>query len=497
VKFRSKNVPIKAGTFYVAVFHLDDAKQLDLWPTDRIELKHGKQDITAIVDIAKGEEIVAPGTVALYYETSQKLKTKPRDSVEVLPMPIPPSVRMIKQKLEGKRLNYNQMYEIIKAISENDLTDTEMTYFLSASYLRGLSLKEVEHLTKAMVATGDILKPKKKPVFDKHSIGGIPGNRTTPLIVSIVAAAGLTIPKTSSRSITSPAGTADTMEVLCNVIVPLKKMKKIVDRVGACIVWGGALNLAPADDNIIKIEHPMSLDAEGNLLASILAKKLSVSSTKILIDIPVARDAKITTRTRANRLKKKFYAIAKHFGLDIKVIITDGSQPIGNGIGPALEARDVLWCLTGHPRAPLDLIRKSVWMSGLLLEMGGKAKQGQGIKKAVEILNSGAAYKKFCEILRAQGAKITDPDKIPLGKFTRVFRAGKSGRITDVDNKKINPLARMLGAPVEKGAGIYLYKNEEQSVKKGEKLFKIYADSRRKFNYGVRFLKKYNPYTIK
>ena len=497
MKFKSKNIAIRAGNIYIAIFHVDDAKLLNLWPTDRVELIKGKEDITVIVDVARGEEIIKKGTVGLYYETSQKLKTKFLDTIEVLPMPTPPAVHIIKKKLDGARLNYKQMYTIVHAISENDLTDTELTYFLSACYKNGLSIKEVEYLTKAMVKTGDILKPKQKPVFDKHCIGGIPGNRTTPLIVSIVAAAGLCIPKTSSRAITSPAGTADTMEVLCNVTVPLDKMKKIVDKIGACIVWGGALNLAPADDVIIKIEHPLSLDAEGNLLASILAKKLSVSSTRILIDIPVARDAKITTRKRALRLKKKFYEIAKHFKLKIKVIITDGSQPIGNGIGPALEARDLLRILTNHPKAPKDLIKKSLYMAGLLLEMGGKAKPGQGTKKALEILNSGLAYKKFCEIIHAQGARITEPEKIPLGKFIKLYRAKKSGRITDVDNKKINPLARRLGAPVDKGAGIYLYKNEEQKVKKGEKLFKIYAESRRKLNYGIQFIKRYYPYTIK
>jgi AMP phosphorylase len=497
VRFKSKNIAIRAGTFYVVVFHVDDAKTLDVWPTDRIEIKKGRQQITAIVDVARGDEVIKPGTVALYYETSQKLKTKSSDFVEVNPMPTPPAVRIIKQKLEGKKLNYKEMHTVVKAIAENDLTDTELTYFLAASYNKGLSITEVEHLTKAMVETGDILRPKSKPVFDKHCIGGIPGNRTTPLIVPIVAAAGLTIPKTSSRSITSPAGTADTMEVLCNVTVPLEKMRKIVDKIGGCIVWGGALNLAPADDVIIKIEHPMSLDAEGNLIASILAKKLSVSSTRILIDIPVARDAKIKTKAKAERLKEKFYSIAKHFGMKIKVIITDGTQPIGNGIGPALEARDILRVLKNEESAPKDLIKKSIMMAGLMLEMGRKAKPGKGKKKAMEILKSGQAYKKFCQIVNAQGAKHTDPDKIPLGKFAKLYHAPKSGRIVDVDNRKINPLARALGSPVDKGAGIYLYKNEQQNVKKGDKLFKIYSESRRKLNYGIKHIKRFYPYKIK
>ncbi|MBW2995018.1 hypothetical protein KY312_01585, partial [Candidatus Woesearchaeota archaeon] len=177
MKFKSKNIAIRAGTFYVAVFHVDDAKDLDLWPTDRVEMRKGKRMITCIIDVARGEKVVRPGTVALYYETSQKLKTNPFDAVEVLPMPTPPSVRFIKQKLDGKQLNYEQMHEIIKAISENDLTDTEMTYFISACYNKGLSIREIEHLTKAMVVTGDIMKPAKSPVFDKHCL-----TEDTPLV---------------------------------------------------------------------------------------------------------------------------------------------------------------------------------------------------------------------------------------------------------------------------------------------------------------------------
>jgi len=496
MELKSKNILIKAGSFYVCILNIDDAKLLDVWPTDRVEISKGKKKIVAIVDVARTDSLVEPGTAGLYYETFGKLGTRKIDKVNVTPMPTPVSVKFIKQKLNGVPLNYEQIYTIISDIANNKLTDIELTYFIAASYMRGMSLKETEYLTRAMVETGQVLKLKRKPVMDKHCIGGIPGNRTTPIIVPIVAAAGLAIPKTSSRSITSPAGTADTVEVFCNVTIPIDRMKKIVEKLDGCMVWGGALNLAPADDNIIKIEHPLSLDAEGNLIASILAKKLSVGATKILIDIPVAPDAKIKTREKAERLKNKFYAVAKQFGLDIKIIITDGSQPIGNGIGPALEARDILWILTGHPRAPKDLMEKSVMMSGMLLQMGGKAKPGKGYDIAKEILDSGKAYKKFCEIVEAQGKNIADVDKIPLGKFNFVYSAPKSGQIAEINNKKINLIARFAGAPVEKGAGIYLYKHEHENVEKGEKIFKVYAESKRKLAIAKRILKE-NPVTIK
>ncbi|MBW3017320.1 thymidine phosphorylase, partial [Candidatus Woesearchaeota archaeon] len=441
MQFNSKNVAIRAGSFFVCVLHIDDAKLLDVWPNDRLEIRHGSKKITAIIDVAADHGYVRPGTIELYKELADKLGTKNVDKVNVEPLPTPISVKYIRHKLEGERLNYDQMYTIVKDIAEHKLTDIEMTYFISGSFVNTLTINEIGYLTKAMVETGEVMKPKKRLVVDKHCTGGVPGNRTTPIVVPIIAAAGLTIPKTSSRSITSPAGTADTVEVLCNVTIPIKKMKQIVDTTGGCMVWGGALNLAPADDNMIKIEHPLSLDAEGNLIASILAKKMSVSADRILIDIPVAYDAKIKSRAKAERLKKKFMQVAKQFGLEIKVIITDGSEPIGNGIGPALEARDILWALQGHERAPKDLIKKSLSMAGLLLEMGRKAKKGQGYQKAKEILESGKAYEKFCEIIKAQGNAITDADKIPIGSHTFLYRAPKTGTIMDIHNKKINLIA--------------------------------------------------------
>ena len=218
-----------------------------------------------------------------------------------------------------------------------------------------LDINESVSLTKAMINTGEILKLNKYPVMDMHCIGGVAGNRTTMIIVPIVASAGLTIPKTSSRSITSPAGTADTMEVLSNVSFSIKEIKKVIRKTNACLVWGGSVNLAPADDKIIRIEHPVSLDPEGQLLASILAKKRSASATHLLIDIPIGKGSKIENRKKALHLKRLFESISKKLGIKIKVIITDGSQPVGNGIGPGLEARDVLWVLKNDSKQPLDL----------------------------------------------------------------------------------------------------------------------------------------------
>jgi AMP phosphorylase len=316
----------------------------------------------------------------------------------------------------------------------------------------------------------------------------VPGNRTTMVLVPILAAAGMTIPKTSSRSITSPAGTADTMEVLCPVSFSAKKMSEIVNKVGACIAWGGAVNLAAADDKLIKLRHPLSLDPEGMLLASILAKKSAVGATHVLIDIPVGKETKIKTIAEANHLKREFIKIGKKIGMHIHVMISDGDEPVGSGIGPALEARDVLWLLKRDARRPMDLERKSVYMATRLLHIAGLKNAKQMV---LDILDSGAAYSKMRQIIEAQGGNPDiEPDNIHLGKYRYTFKAKKSGTIMDIDNVTINKVARVAGAPEDKGAGVYLYKHERQIVKKGEPIFTIFAESEKKLEFALHILGK-------
>ncbi|MBW3018408.1 AMP phosphorylase [Candidatus Woesearchaeota archaeon] len=494
MKFKVRPISIKTGDL-IALVHINDAISLDIYPQDRILIRKGSKKITAIVDVARDKELVKPGEVGLFKEVSDLLGVKKGSAVNIKVGEKPVSVGFIKQKLEGKELSEIKMRNIINDIGANKLSKAEITYFVASCYLNGLSLKETVALTKSMYESGNTLKPKSKRVFDKHCIGGLPGNRTTPLVVPICAAAGLTIPKTSSRSITSPAGTADTMEVLANVTIPIKKMKKIVDKVNACIVWGGALNLAPADDEIIEVEHPLSLDAEGQLLASIMAKKLSVSSTDILIDIPVANDAKVDKKTGL-RLKKKFLDLAKKFKVNMRVIITDGRQPIGNGIGPALEARDILWIYEKDLRAPEDLKQKALQVAGELLEMAGTVPKGNGHILAGKILNSGKAYKKFLQIIKEQGAKITKSSEIPIAKFKFNYKSDNAGKVFDIDNNLVSAIAKGAGAPIDKSAGMYLRKHIGDNVEQGDILFTIYSNSKRKLKYARNLLQK-NPVFIR
>src|SRR3989338_4336909 len=480
MKLRVKDIDISSGGPLVAVMNNKDATMFDLHVMDRIKIRKGKKIETVVVDIAQSSKVVPKGRIGVFEEVIHSLKLKNNDKVEIVIARKPLSIDYIKKKLDGQKLTKKEIDQIVWDIVHNKLSSVELTYFVVACYTNVMTTDETILLTKAMVKHGDVMKLSKYPVVDKHSIGGIPGNRTTMVVVPIIAAAGYYIPKTSSRSITSPAGTADTMETLADVTFSIKKMKEIVLKTRGCIVWGGSLNLAPADDKIIAVERPLEIDAESQLLASIMAKKHSVSSTHILIDVPVNKDSKVKNMVEALKLKKEFEKIGKKLKKHVKALITDGRQPIGNGIGPAFEARDVLWVLKRDPRRPIDLEKKCMMMCANIFSMAGLK---DGYKKALEILNSGKAYSKMVEIIKAQNGNEIAAEDIKIGKYSHDVLSSKSGRVIAIDNMLISRIARIAGAPKDKGAGIYLYKHVGYKVKRGERLFTIYSESKHEFEY--------------
>ncbi|MFH1682769.1 MAG: thymidine phosphorylase family protein [Candidatus Woesearchaeota archaeon] len=490
MKFKVKDMDIATGGIMIAILNINDAHKLDLKLGDRIILKKDHQEITCILDISESKKAVPEGKIGLFEEVLDRLKVKHGSMVSLKFTGKPESVKYIRDKLYGKHLTYQELYHVVDDITNDRLTDIEKTYFVAGCFTKGLSNDEIVDLTKAMVETGERIKFGGL-TLDKHCIGGVPGNRTTMIVIPIIAAAGFNIPKTSSRAITSPAGTADTMECLAKVELSEKKIRNIIKKTHACMVHGGSINLAPADDKIIEVEHPLSIDAEGQLLASVMAKKASVSANKVLIDIPMGKSTKANTWKKATHLKKMFELIGKKLGMDMKVIVTDGSHPIGNGIGPLLEAEDVMAVLKNDPTAPQDLKKKSIFMAGVLLEMTGKYKNGA--KAAREILESGTALKKMEQIIRAQGKQ----QKPELGTFSHQVRAGKIGRIREIDNDVIAKIARTAGAPHDKGSGLYLYKKINGIVKSTDILYTIYAESEFKIDLAVDFVKKNKGYIIK
>ncbi|MDA1197285.1 MAG: AMP phosphorylase [Nanoarchaeota archaeon] len=494
MKLKIKDMNMETGGPLVAMLNVKDALLMDLHSGDRIKIQQGKKLETVLLNITSSKSI-PKNTLGLFEEVFKTAKFKPGSKVKITPTRKPLSIEFIRKKLEGHRLSREEIHQIVWDIVNNKLDSTELAFFVAAAYARSLGRQETIWLTQEMTSHGDILKINKYPIMDKHCVGGVAGNRTTMIVVPIIAAAGLTIPKTSSRSITSPAGTADTMEVLANVCLDLKQVKKTIKKTKGVIIWGGALNLAPADDKIIHVEKTLSIDAKSQLLASIIAKKASVSATHLLIDIPCGPGSKIPTTKKANILKKDFIEITRHLGMKTQVVLTDGTQPIGHGIGPALEAKDVLYVLLNDKKAPNDLKKKSIMLAGKMLEMAKVTKNGQ--KMARELIDSGEAYKKMIEIIKAQGALITNPEKIKVGKFTFDQKATKSGKITSISNDAISKIARVAGAPRDKGAGIYLYHHKNDKVKRNDIIYTIYAERKHLLKFAKEIAKAEHGISIK
>ncbi len=476
--------------FPVAMLNEKTASKLGIHAKDRVSIKtlsKNPKEISTSIDTIK--RLVKEDEIAVSSETKERLDLKTRQKVEVNLASEPKSLIFIKKKLDKKSLSEKEINEIIKDVVNNSLSEPEIALFISAMYEQKMSLNETIYLIKAILKFGNRIVLKNKFVVDKHSIGGVSGNRTTPIIVSICAAAGLIVPKSSSKAITSAAGTADVIETIARIEFSIAEVKKILRKTNACMVWGGALGMIPADSKIIRVEKILKIDPVAQLLASIMSKKLASGSEYILIDIPYGKTAKLN-KTKALELKKKFEQLGRYFNKKLKCVLTDGSQPIGNGIGPALELFDVIKILNPREKGPRDLEKKSLFLAGEILEMTGKAKRGGGIKMAKEILDSGEAFEKFKQIIQVQGGNLK---KIKIAKFKKNIFSKKSRKILEIDNKKINSLARISGCPVDKFSGVYLYFHVGDKLKKGEKILTIYSESNSRLKQAIKFYKKEKP----
>lgn len=408
-------------------------------------------------------------------------------------------VKSIQKKLLGKTLNYKEVYGLMDEIAHDHLGDVLTTYFVASSFKEGFTADELYYFTKAMVETGTKLK-FKGIVADKHSTGGIAGTRTTMILVPIIASAGFLIPKTSSRAITSPAGTADVMEVLASVTFTPKQIDRIVNDIGGCIVWGGKLGIAPADDVIIDVEEELSFESYDKVIMSIMAKKIAVSTNHLVLDIPIGRTMKIKYRTDGEKVAKKFTALAKRFGIKTVIDINESTQPYGNGVGPILEARDVLQILEQGKDRALPLEEKALRLSGKLLDI---CYQEKGVKKngseeAKRLLTSGAALKKFREIIKAQGGdeKVSCEELIPAIHHKELLST-RRGTIEAVNNYHLNTAAKVLGAPHEQNAGIMMLKRVGEKIDKNEPYMRLYGASMHHVKEALETILHFPIYEIK
>jgi thymidine phosphorylase len=448
----------------------------------RILLSGGGKEIVATLYQITGD-LISHEEAALSEAAWQRLGLCDGDWITIKHAPPLDSLRAIRSRIYGNNLERSSFQCIVQDVVDGRYSDLHLASFITACSARPLDRAEILALTQAMVSAGDRLKWPAALVVDKHCVGGLPGNRTSPIVVAIVASLGLTMPKTSSRAITSPAGTADVMETIAPVDLDVDAIRSVVEQEGGCVVWGGAVRLSPADDIFIRVERALDLDAEGQLIASVLSKKIAAGATHLVLDVPVGATAKVRGREAAENLAQGLLNVAEDFGLKAQVVLSDGSQPVGKGIGPALEARDVLAVLRCNAEAPADLRRRAITLAGAVLELAAAASPGQGEALATMALDDGRAWAKFQRICEAQGGMRTPPSS----RHRRALLAPRPGWLGVIDNRRIARLAKLAGAPDAKAAGVELHAKLGDLVVAGQPLCTVHAEAPGELAYALEY----------
>ena len=475
---RLRRVGIDTWRENVAYLHRDCAvvRAAGFQALSKVTVRANGCTIQAVLNVVDDACIVQPGELGVSEDAFARLGVAEGHEARISPAEPPASLPALHRKIAGERLSREDLRAIIADVAGARYSKIELAAFVVATNGHELEREEVLFLTEAMIDVGKRLDwqhaVRGGPVVDKHCIGGLPGNRTSMLVVPIVTAHGMLCPKTSSRAITSPAGTADTMEVLAEVELPLERLQQIVRATNGCLAWGGTAELSPADDILISVERPLGIDSSGQMVASILSKKIAAGSTHLVLDIPVGPTAKVRSMPEAQRLRKLFEYVAGNLNMQLDVMITDGSQPIGQGIGPVLEARDVMKVLRNEPDAPADLRDKALRLAGRMIEFDPDVRGGDGWRIARDILDSGRALAQMEALIDAQGRR-TQP--FSLGALSFEATATVAGRITTIDNQRLARIARLAGAPQVHGAGVDLLTRVGESVRAGQPLYRIHA----------------------
>lgn len=481
--FRLKRMCIDTLSEHVVFIHESAVTEgrLGFQPLDRVRLLDGNgRELTGVLNFCR-DSLLARDEIGLSDVAFRDFGLAEGARVRATHAPAPDSVERVRHKLRGGRLARGDFDAVLRDVCARRYSKPELSMFVLACALRQLDRAELVAFTEAMIACGSRLAFDAKVVVDKHSIGGIPGNRTTMIVVPIVASLGLTMPKTSSRAITSPSGTADTMATLAEVALSPERIRAVVAQTGGCIAWGGALDLAPADDVLITVERPMGIDTEAQMIASILSKKKTAGATHALIDVPVGPSAKVRTHRAGEELAELFRHVGDAIGLSLDIVLTDAHGPIGCGVGPRLEALDVLAVLERKPEAPRDLREKSLFLAARLLERAGAVPDACGYRAAQEALDSGAALARFEAIRAAQGARVL-PAPAP---FTGVVVASGDGRVRALDCLRLARIAKLAGAPANPSAGLRVLCRVGDVVARGQPVLEVHAQSEAQLGFAV------------
>ena len=472
-----------------AVMNSEDCLKLGVDVNDRIRITASSSIVCSLMIV---DAAVPVGKIVMPISLLRRCGASSGDDVEVEYSPLPESVRSIKRKINGHTLSDDEICSIVTDIQAGNLSEKEILSFVSAFNVNNADMREIAALTRAMADTGTIVDLGKDRLFDFHSLGGVPGNKITPIVVSIVASAGYTIPKMSSRAISSACGTSDYVDTFCDVEMDMASLKDAIGRTGGLFICGNE-GYAPVGTKIIAAEKPMGIDPRPTMMASIMSKKVALGITDLVTDIPTGEGSKIPDLETAREYARDMIRLGKELGINVECAVTRADQPIGHCIGPILEARECIYILEKGITEG-SVADKACGMAGMVLDLAGSK---DGYAEAKEILASGKAHKKFLEIVKVQNGSpdITSRDMIP-GKFVRDIHATRTGYVQFIDNPSMVAIARAAGAPEDTGAGIELLHRRGDWVENGETLFRIYAENQARLDRSVDSARSRRPMKV-
>ena len=480
-----------------AVLNEKIARAYGITPSDKVSIT--KSNWEKIVTNVLVSSKIWSENIWIYENVLSRFPLEKNEVVVVeLAEPSSAANEAIRKKMKWEPITYDEMYAIIKDVSEWKLSEIMMTYYVASSFFYPTTDEEMYQTAKAMAECWVMFKyPKWEIIADKHCIGWVPGNETTMIMIPTLASLGIKMPKNFSKAITSPAATGECVNVLMDINFDKEWIEKLIKDVNCCLVRGWGLDLAPADDRLIKVQYPLAMQSRAKVVSSIMAKKYAMWVTHSVIDIPMGPTAKVTTMEEALDWKQKFEYVGKRLWMKMTVQITPANEVIGNWVWAVLQVREVLRVLQQHAKRPLDLEAKAMFLASKIIEIVWLAKGKEAEKLARKQLTSGEARKMMQKIIKAQNwnPNINSEDLQP-GIFTKEILAEKDGKITKVDLHNINHIARRLGCPAINEAWLYLSKRLWDKVKKWDVLFTMYATSENKIDLALEQNKEKPAMTI-
>ena len=399
------------------------------------------------------------------------------------------AVDLIEKKRDGARLTAEELRFLVQGFARGEIPDYQMSAFMMAVLFRGMDPDEATELTLAMAESGERLDlGAVERCVDKHSTGGV-GDKTTLVVAPLVAACGLPVAKLSGRGLGFSGGTLDKLESIRGFRVQLQKEEFLrqVREVGV-VIAGQTAELAPADGAMYALRDVTGTVPSIPLIAaSIMSKKIAGGAPAVVLDVKVGSGAFMKDLRSATELARLMVRIGARAKLRVVAELTDMEQPLGRAVGNALEVREAIETL--HGRGPRDLTELALAAGAEMLVLGGRARTRERARGLLaERLQSGAGYRKFRDLVAAQGgdtAMVDDPGRLPRAPRVRELRAPRSGWVAAVHAESVGIASVRLGAGREKkgdaidhATGVVLHAKVGDRVARGDLLAEVHGAGR-------------------